>query len=817
MKKNIILLAYTLMYCIHLFSQTTEVNYYSNNPNLGGDAVINRSMVSVKENSAIISFEVDVPTAGEYYANFWMFPTKLKDGSLANYAVSVNGSILKDKIVPTIGDWHDVTLPENRKISLNKGINTIAVIGVVPDIPSVEHVKISSSLENANIDATKYRNYKLSTVRTSVENAAKNALASTTLGADTLTAELLSGMTNSRTSENEAPLYDYEYALGLIIRYTFYKKLSFTEGEVVTISTSGINNFAHVLEFFRSTSPYTHSKSSMSDGNCIASLTDTIPETGDYYVRVRSYKNGHRGLCNLNINNVNYYDSIPVYSVGVRCKHEKNKRYNTFTSNSTSNPFMWIEEGVSAPGKIYLYNDNFFRYPGCFDWGVNARILRNYTRETHAVLLSCSNSSNPDGRCDLYMKCKSYSEILSFPNLSIQDGIPSSPRTYQYNCISWSGAITSTWTWPLDTLSSFYSPDSLTAFDNFYASRGLTRTGATANNGVVALWAIVDSLGNRNYTHASVRKGADNNLHGYDWESKAGANIRLFHPRHDLTGPVYGEIVEYYIRNNTSSVSLKTLEEEIADGTARIEYVNFTTDEKGYLQSNIQAINSSVMQEFNMLYDRWEEVAENSVCSNPKQISDCQEYRDVLTFCNSHRELLYMLYDKVGKGEFAATMLVADLTFSKNTVAIERVKESISISSTRSDIKTIRPLLSNYIAYIKELLALENEILAKGKRLVGGETGISYSNARDFEVTSSHINFSLNGSAQVSLLILDLSGRTITTIVNNESLDSGNHTYQMPSITDDVYLVQLIIDGHVNVKKVYNSTFASRIYGDKGR
>ena len=80
-----------------------------------------------------------------------------------------------------------------------------------------------------------------------------------------------------------------------------------------------------------------------------------------------------------------------------------------------------------------------------------------------------------------------------------------------------------------------------------------------------------------------------------------------------------------------------------------------------------------------------------------------------------------------------------------------------------------------------------------------------------------YANFSLNGSAQVSLLILDLSGRTITTIVNNESLDSGNHTYQMPSITDDVYLVQLIIDGHVNVKKVYNSTFASRIYGDKGR
>lgn len=36
-------------------------------------------------------------------------------------------------------------------------------------------------------------------------------------------------------------------------------------------------------------------------------------------------------------------------------------------------------------------------------------------------------------------------------------------------------------------------------------------------------------------------------------------------------------------------------------------------------------------------------------------------------------------------------------------------------------------------------------------------------------------------------------------------LDSGYYTYQLPTIKDDVSLVQLIIDGHVNVKKVYNN------------
>lgn len=442
-----------------------------------------------------------------------------------------------------------------------------------------------------------------------------------------------------------------------------------------------------------------------------------------------------------------------------------------------------------------------------FDWGVDARIKKIYPRDAHAVLLSTSNSSNPDGRCDLYMKCKNTGTMTSFPNLSANDGIQSAPNTSRYNCISWSGAITSYWEWPLDTLSSFYSLDPLVAFDNFYASRGLTRTGATESNGVVALWANVDSLGNRDYTHASVRKGADSNLHGYDWESKAGPNIRLFHPRHDLRGPAYGEIVEYYIRDITSSASSRSIEEDIADGAARIEYVSLTSNEKNYLQNNIEAIDSSIIQRFNALYYEWKDVAEKSVYSNPQQIANCQEYRDVWAFCDSHRELLYTLYDKVGEGEFAATILVGGLTFAQNSTAIKSIKGSASINSNQSDVKTIRPLLSNYIAYIKELLALENESLAKERRRVNTESGISYSNFKDFEVTSSHISFTLDNPAQVSLILLDLSGKVITTVLNDNVLESGSHTYQIPSTADDVYLVQLIIDGHVNVKKVYSNQY----------
>ena len=189
MKKTIYLLVCALICSIQMFSQTiVEVDYYQNNPELGGDAVIKKSTKAVDGDNATVSFEVEVSISGAYYVNFWMFPSTLKDGSLANYAVSVNGNVLADKIVPTVGDWQDITLSTGKRISLSKGINTIAVIGKVPDVPNVEHVKLSSQLQEANIDATEYRSYKSAIEKASARNAAQNALVANALSTDTLTA-----------------------------------------------------------------------------------------------------------------------------------------------------------------------------------------------------------------------------------------------------------------------------------------------------------------------------------------------------------------------------------------------------------------------------------------------------------------------------------------------------------------------------------------------------------------------------------------------------------------------------------------------------
>lgn len=783
---------------IQSFSQKiVETSYYVNHPDLGGDVVINSSTTEMDGDNNVVSFEVEASVAGEYYLSFWMCPSKLEDGTYAKYAVSVNGNILSDGLCPKIGDWQSVSLSHGGTVTLNKGVNIISVLGSGSDVPSVEHVKMSTVRQKSIINGDAYDQYKSYLEEESSANAMQNAIMATSLNTDTLSNELLA------LASTDAPLYNYTYALNLSINYTFYKTVSFTQGQQVFLATNGVDNFTHILEFFSAASPESYSWSAMSNSNCMASLNVTIPATGLYYVRVRSYLNARSGLCNLNINGENYYENIPVYSLGVRCLQGTDQVYNTFTCYSTGDPRLWIEEGSSIPGKISAYNDDYGKRAD-FAWGRNARIKKQFSRPVHAALLSTFSSYNPTAKCDLYIKCPNSTIMPYFDKLKDDDAIQSAPASGVYNCISWSGAITSYWEWPCSPYSSYYSTDPLTAFDNFYTSRGLTRNGATEANSVVDLWAYVGSDDSRDYSHASIRKGADSNAHGYDWESKPGSLMRTFHPRYALEGnDGYGQVVEYYTNSNTSTTVL-TLDEEIADGISEIEYVDFTAEENTYINQRINTLNSSLLSQFNNLYNNWNNVFTNTIYSNPVKIADCNEYRAVLNLCSANKGLQYAVFKHLGDGDIAAIKLVEDLTLSANQPVLQAVRAYNAANKTRAGVNVIRPVLSNTIDYVKRLLSIENASLVKSTR--SATTGISYSNYKEFDVTSTldnvHVTFSLSNPSKVSLSMVDLSGNIVCAALTDDSLESGDYSYNLTSSKGNVYLVKLVIDGHVSVKKI---------------
>jgi len=138
---------------------------------------------------------------------------------------------------------------------------------------------------------------------------------------------------------------------------------------------------------------------------------------------------------------------------------------------------------------------------------------------------------------------------------------------------------------------------------------------------------------------------------------------------------------------------------------------------------------------------------------------------------------------------------------------MQKVRDDFANSINTSSVKTVRPIHSNFVAYVKELLAIENVELAKASMYSGETTGILYSNSTDLSIRpisnkAISVNFTLNESAIISLNLLDLSGNIICNPIKGNKLERGSHAFTLACNKSGVYLVQLIINGHVNVKKV---------------
>ena len=810
MKRSYLCLVCTLLSCMQMFAQDiVETSYYSANPKLGGDVVINSSTKSVKDKVASVTFSLNANAAGNYHANFWLFPTEKPNGGFYNYAVKANGKLV-GVIKPVVGGWQSISLGNRTTIALVRGNNTISIVGVVPDVPNVEHVRLSTSTVGARIETLNY-NFFYNEIQDKANSFKRNSMASTISVSDSLATlsemdVVKSFRSNASSITNDPPLYDFECFAGLTVNYTFYKVVYFTQGQRIFLATNGIDDFDHILELFSATAPETYSWASMSNSKCMASLNVSIPQSGMYYVRVRSYFNARSGFCNLNVNGENYYSKIPVYSLGVRCTQGTDQVYNTFTVASEGDPRLWVEEGTSIPGKISYFNDDYSS-TGNFVWGANSRIKEKFVRPVNAILLSTYGAYKPTAKLDLYIKCKNSDVMPYFPNLKADDAIQSSPASSRYNCISWSGRITSYWEWPASSFSTYWTGDPLSSFDAFYNARGLTRVGADASNAVVALWATIDAYGNRDYTHGSVRKG-DGNFHGYDWESKPGPLARTFHPRDALNGSSYGQIVEYYTTkpksSQVSAAKVSTLEEEIADGTAQIEYVNFDEEEKLIISDATARISSSVMSQFVDRYKSWKRITENTIYSSFSQMAVCNEYYSILSYCKEHPELINVLYEYLNEGDWATIKLIEDLTMGDRKSQPHR--DITKIQSVDAKVKVFRTPVSNCIAYVKTLLGRNvRKPKMSYKSATKPLTGISYSNSNNIDIIDSNgtlnIMFDLPEESNVSLETLDLAGTTISTAFKNKRMTAGKHSATLSLNNNHIVLVRLMVNGHLTVKK----------------
>lgn len=469
--------------------------FYSENPKLGGDCLIKTSTISVEDSVTTITFNVNVDESGMYYASFWMLPSQKGDGTFNSYDVSINNENFSSALVADKEDWQ--CLKMNSKIWLNRGTNEISVKGKIPEIPEVEFVKVAKTSIESTISSDEYDNNRKAIIA-SIETQPMS-LATDETSADTLVIENYNqALTRASSTTVNDPKYDYVYLDWVPLKYTFYKKLHFTKGQTISISTSAQNNFQNVIELFSVTNPESYSWVALSSSGK-GSLSQTAPIDDYYYVRVRSYLNGKDGIANVTING-NTYSNVQLFSIGYTCEIGTDQYYNTFTTDEASDPIMWME-GTGSPGAIIAYNDDY-QEESDYDWGVSARIHKKLSKVCKAVHISAYSSYKPEHGLKMYMRCKDSNVHNSFDKLNSNDAIASSPSSSVYNCISWSGGITSYWEWPGNSFSDYYvEGDILASFDKFYGSNRYegcatyTRTKATKDKSVVDLWAIKTTNG----------------------------------------------------------------------------------------------------------------------------------------------------------------------------------------------------------------------------------------------------------------------------------------------------------------------------------
>lgn len=772
--------------------------------------------------SGSISFNVEVPQSGAYILRMWQCPARLATGELQSYSIDVNGKRYQDEFFPATPSWSYLSSPT--PVILPVGSTRITVNSALPSIPNVELVEIMAynSVNKSKVTTpTKYDNYVAGIKRATAAKTPEIGDVPT-FPKDTVT------IYTDDPFKPKVP-YDYFYRNISWFGYTFYTTAYFKEGQDITCSSTSKGSVSHFLEIFSSTAPQNHSWVKLSDDNGKAQLSITIPESGIYYVKVRPFKNGSMGLCDVNVNNIMTYEDVPMCTMGVKANYRiTSDSYNIYTTNTESDPFMWVYSGGTYKGLVRRFN-NDYESKGTIDWGKNARLSNLSSPIVDRVLISSASSFDPIGKCELYIGCKAYEgKNVSggsfsftenhFPMMKLDDTMISAPADTAYNCFAWAGGVHSMVVWPLYE-SSQYNTDqivigatALEALDNYYASErypGCTRyvrTSSTIDNvtGGIDLWAKSSGAVP---VHASINRNSDSNHHGYDWESKLGNNERIFHARHALTGNDYGLVRYHYepVNDNAAKVSI---EEAIANGMAVMDNPVLSESQERFISAGISAMSPADKDKFNMLYDKWQEAWNHSIVGNPEIIKENPAYAPLLEACKSNPTYMLFVYDKINKGVCSVIPLFEDIYFANNTQNRARIKRIHEVNKHTEYDEDGRKIVHTASSNLKSLL--KQLIPDSSHKAPGIDSVLSHESPTDevsqFDVTLSGnqiiVNMSLTRTTAVSIDVLDLDCNCVKRIKDASAMESGNYCFTSGSLEPNTYLVRCILNGCLNVKKV---------------
>ena len=749
---------------------------------------IDSLVTEIVGNYSYATFHVTVSSARDYYASFWLMGYKRPDGTYSSYEMMIDGVSSGITISSSKADWQFVSIPNNGKISLSAGSHQIGLRGLKSDIPNVENLSLDIFQPIVHLNTYNARYQYAKTHHSAYNNMIP-------IGAGNYTEISYNDVYN----DSVVPPSIYHGEFNKNIFYTFYRLLYFEQNENVYLTTDTIGGKHHYLHLVGLGNPLNHSwvASSLSNGH--ATINQTIPATGFYYVLIRALEPEDWGTCNLSVNGNSLFEEIPIVNqlTDVPPSFINGRTYTCFATSSNINPMIWL---IGNSNVIVNFNDDYPYNPNnsSYDWKRNARV--NQTLYSGMKVLATLEKSYENGKysaTDIYAggRIRIWDYYYDFPELKQDDHIITGEADSLYNCMAWALGEWSDNFW----FSKLYGRDTLfhsvEILDSVCSIYGYTRNGATESNCQIDLWATIEN-GEWNCQHFSVRKKAHPFARSYDWESKLGGLERIMHPRNGLRGHKYGDIVAHYRKDNT------LIGPVINDSTIprQFENVSFTEGEDEIIRKGISQIPESYKNRFLQLYESCQKEGMEKLTLFIDVFQKTGGYKDLIRLCKENALLQFLIFKKIDEGEVLAIQLMEDLVAMPNMTLFRKVQEeSAKRRQTKDGYRIVRTLQANSMLFIKAYLAESMKLEYQVKDV------LTYSNTDMFHVSTSgrdiSISFDLEHEAYVSAVIGNASGAFIKTIQNRKRYEAGNVVFKASVPTSGVYIVNVLINGR-NYEKV---------------
>ncbi len=618
------------------------------------------------------------------------------------------------------------------------------------------------------------------------------------------------------------PAGSYNHYVDTSFSYSHFSWIYLTAGfHQFYTSGSSINR---VLTIFNP-SNLTYSWSNYNGGaGGESALNMVVGLTGYYAIMLRPVTDGQTGSTNI------YYNGnllVPNAFIGGRRITMSSLRggdMNQFTCKlSGSNPDTRLIMSRSAFSSVRGYNDDYAG-SGSWVWGRASRIKKNFNgADSVQYGYVCAYSPMSTGLCDIYVGTGNSNlhdaEPQNFPLVYNDDAILTAPQSGSYNCIAWSGGVTTAWIWPPYALSTYNctSANYLQCFDNFYSNNPVrypgawnyTRTGATVSNSVVDLWKTVSA-----YTHASVRKPGNNNPHGYDWESKPGGLCRTLHPRNALEQPNwYGAVSNYYKPTGTYAAGplmqngFATDMDAVRAGVAIIDKARLSNTAQDKLSSLKAKVNPEIKGQFDMLYQAWDETkSANASQSDPSMYCQNKEFKMLEALGNRYpAEVSVLVFDKfVNAGDHFIGDLLVTLTKERYGKLLDEVKQERRLKPNDDQGRfRIHGDHDNGVLYIEKILRDFELAVHTDAGVSPVIVTVSPNPVRDIL----SVNLQLLSGNKISIVVTSSQTMQRRVMQQELRLEAGTHRFSLPVAgfaggTGDVLHVQVFVNGVVQTVKV---------------